>query len=138
MQQKNQQQKFTSIKDLNTFLFDWKIKARVTKKHPLKQWNNNKGHGTLLNVELIDSDGSQIVATFFNDSADKYNDFLKQNKVYIFTNGSIKIANQKYTSIKNQFSLLFDRNSEIEETEDDIEIKELGFCFTPIKEIADI
>ena len=82
-----------NIKHYTFSLFDWKIKARVTKKHPLKQWQNNKGHGTLLTVELIDSDGSQIVSTFFNDSADKYNEFLKQNKVYVFTNGSIKMAN---------------------------------------------
>ena len=78
------QQVFTPIKDLNTFLFDWKIKARLTKKHNLKTWQNNKGHGTLLNVELIDSEGSQIQATFFNEQADKYNSILSQNKVYMF------------------------------------------------------
>ena len=46
---------YTPIKSLNTFLFDWKIKARVTKKHNKKTWKNNRGQGTLLNVELIDS-----------------------------------------------------------------------------------
>jgi ssDNA-binding replication factor A large subunit len=45
---------YTPIKSLNTFLFDWKIKARVTKKHNKKTWKNNRGQGTLLNVELID------------------------------------------------------------------------------------
>jgi ssDNA-binding replication factor A large subunit len=45
---------YTPIKSLNTFLFDWKIKARVTKKHNKKSWKNNRGQGTLLNVELID------------------------------------------------------------------------------------
>ena len=30
----------TPIKSLNTFLFDWKIKARVTKKHQKKAWKN--------------------------------------------------------------------------------------------------
>ena len=46
---------YTPIKSLNTFLFDWKIKARVTKKHNKKTWKNNRGQGTLLNVELIDN-----------------------------------------------------------------------------------
>lgn len=51
---------YTPIKSLNTFLFDWKIKARVTKKHNKKTWKNNRGQGTLLNVELIDNQGTQI------------------------------------------------------------------------------
>jgi hypothetical protein len=29
---------YTPIKSLNTFLFDWTIKARVTKKHAKKAW----------------------------------------------------------------------------------------------------
>ena len=31
-----EEEQYTSIKSLNTFLFDWKIKARVTKKQPKK------------------------------------------------------------------------------------------------------
>jgi hypothetical protein len=34
---------YTPIKSLNSFLFDWKIKARVTKKQPIKTWVNAKG-----------------------------------------------------------------------------------------------
>jgi len=41
----------------------------------------------------------------------------------MFANGSIKMANQKYTSIRNDYSIIFDRNSEIHEVEDDIGIK---------------
>lgn len=48
-------QSYTPIKSLNTFLFDWKIKARVTKKHAKKIWKNSRSEGTLLNVELIDN-----------------------------------------------------------------------------------
>jgi hypothetical protein len=51
-------QSFTPIKSLNTFLFDWKIKARVTKKHAKKSWKNSRSEGTLLNIELIDKEGS--------------------------------------------------------------------------------
>jgi hypothetical protein len=49
---------YTPIKSLNTFLFDWKIKARVTKKHTKKAWKNQRGAGCLLNIELIDLAGS--------------------------------------------------------------------------------
>ena len=126
---------YTPIKSLNTFLYDWKIKARVTKKHNKKMWKNAKGQGTLLNVELIDNRGTQIQATFFNDCADKYNDILAQNKVYTFSNGGIKMANKKYTSISNDYQIIFDRNSDIVEVEDDIKIQEQGFCFVGIDQI---
>jgi len=46
---------YTPIKTLNTFIFEWKIKARITKKGEKKTWKNAKGSGTLLNIELIDS-----------------------------------------------------------------------------------
>lgn len=49
------QYEYTPIKSLNTFLFDWKIKARVTKKHPMKTYKNERGGGKILNIELIDS-----------------------------------------------------------------------------------
>jgi len=45
---------FTPIKSLNTFLYDWKIQARVTKKHDLKSWNKNTYSGSLFNIDLID------------------------------------------------------------------------------------
>lgn len=38
-------------------MFDWKIKARITKKHQLKEWKNSKSNGTLLNIDLIDFSG---------------------------------------------------------------------------------
>ena len=49
---------YTPIKTLNTFLFDWKIKARITKKHPIKEWRNAKSNGKLLNIEIIDNQGT--------------------------------------------------------------------------------
>lgn len=43
--------------------------------------------------------------------------------MYLFSNGTIKMANQKFTSIKNDFCIVFDRNSEIKEVGDDDNIK---------------
>jgi replication factor A1 len=45
------------------------------------------------------------------------------------------MANTKYTSIKNDYSLVFDKNTKIELVEDDSGIKNLGFCFSSIDEI---
>lgn len=114
---------YTPIKSLNTFLFDWKIKARITKKHAKRQWKNAKGMGSILNIEMIDGKGDQIQGTFFNDLADKYDEIIKENKVYLISNGTVKIANQKYSSIKNDYCINFDRSSEIQEVEDDSKIQ---------------
>jgi replication factor A1 len=48
---------------------------------------------------------------------------LKENHVYLFSNGTVKMANKKYTSIKNDYCITFDRNSEIKEVEDDENIR---------------
>lgn len=77
------------------------------------------------------------MGTFFNDLAKQQAQSLKENGVYLFSNGTVKIANQKYTSIKNDYCIVFDKNSEIVEVEDDSKIKAQGFCFVTIDEIND-
>jgi replication factor A1 len=53
----------------------------------------------------------------------------------LFANGKVNMANTKYTSIKNDYSIVFDKNSQIEPVGEDSTIKSLGFCFTSIDEI---
>lgn len=67
--------------------------------------------------------------------AEKWDDKLKEGGVYLISNGSVKIANQKYSSIKNDYCIVFDRNTEIEEVADDTKIRNLGFSFVTIEEI---
>lgn len=128
---------YTPIKALNTFNFDWKIKARVTKKHAKRPWKNAKTEGSVFNIELMDNEGTQIVGTFFNDSAERYYLELDEGQVYTFTGGTVKIANAKYTSVKNDYTIIFDRNSTIERAEDDHKIKNQGFSFVTIEDIND-
>ena len=45
---------------------------------------------------------------------------MRENQVYTFANGQVKMAIQKYTSIKNDYSIVFDKNSTIELVEDDM------------------
>jgi replication factor A1 len=104
---------------LNQFSTDWRIKARVTKKTPLREWNNLKGSGCLLNLELMDKEGTLILATFFNEGAKKYDTILSENNVYLFSNGVLKISNKKFTSIKNDYCINFDTNAEVQEVDDD-------------------
>ena len=45
------------------------------------------------------------------------------------------MANKKFTSIKNDFSLIFDQSTEIEEAKDDVQINKSGFSFSDIQTI---
>ena len=107
------------IKALNQFSQDWVIKARVVKKGDMRTWRNSRGEGRLFSIDLIDRDGTLIQATAFNEQADKFHAMLEPEQVYTFMNGSIKLANKKFTSIKNDYCLSFDYSTVVEKCPDD-------------------
>lgn len=45
------------------------------------------------------------------------------------------MANQKYTSIQNDYSIVFDKNSTIEQVPNDTSIQQQAFCFISLAEI---
>lgn len=45
---------YMPIGALNQFSLDFRFKARILKKYPLKTYNNQKGTGVILNMDLID------------------------------------------------------------------------------------
>jgi replication factor A1 len=57
---------YMPVKVLNSFATDWRIKVRVTKKYAIKSWNNARGSGELMNVDMMDYEGTQIQGTFYN------------------------------------------------------------------------
>lgn len=126
------------IKALNQFSQDWVIKARVVKKGDMRNWRNSRGEGRLFSIDLIDRDGTLIQATAFNEQADKFHDMLEPDQVYTFMNGSVKLANKKFTSIKNDYCLSFDYNTVIERCPDDAEIEGDGFSFTSLAAVEDM
>ena len=76
-----------------------------------------------MNIDLIDAFGAQIQATFFKEAVDKFEPNLKQNQVYTFSGGQVKMANMRFSSIKNDYSLVFDCHATIKETGDDENIQ---------------
>lgn len=50
----------------------------------------------------------------------------------------MKLANKKFTSIKNDHALTFDTNADIVEVDDDQQIKTQGFSFVPLKDIENL
>ena len=71
----------------------------------------------------------------FNKAVDKFDPILEQDKVYIFCKGTVKVANQKFTSIKNDYCLTFSPFSEINPTKDDSHISKTAFNFSTLKEV---
>lgn len=126
---------YTPIDALSPINPDWIIKVRLSKKYPVKSWENNRGSGKLLNVELVDKHGSQIQATFFNKAVDKFDPLLEQDKVYLMSKGTVKVANQKFTSIKNDYCINFNPFSEIRITDEDNNITKQAFSFVNLKTV---
>ena len=130
---------YVPVNCLNTYVQDWVIKVRVTKKYALKHWNNNRGSGTLMNVDFVDRSRQQIQATFYNDAALKFNEILQEDHTYTCKGGQVKIANKRYTTIPNDHCLSFDVGAEIVEVAGDDADHERGtvYSFTNFRKIMD-
>lgn len=71
----------------------------------MREYKNAKGTGKIYSFDLIDKEGTMIQATFFNENAERWYAKMTENKVYIIANGQVKMANKRFTSIKNDFCL---------------------------------
>jgi len=103
---------FVPIKSLNTLSGeDWLIKARVTKKSKKVCYSN----GCLFKIELIDEEGTQIECTCYKDTFDIFYDKIDEGKIYTLTKAQMTHANKKFTSIQNDFRIIFTTYTEIKE-----------------------
>lgn len=126
---------YMPIKALNTFMRDWIIKARVASE---VRNNVTKKGGKMMKIELVDQYGTQIEGTFFNEAADKFEHILKKDSVYLFSNGQVKMANKRFTNLKNDFCIFFQKWSQINEAKDDGSILNQVYDFTNIEDIQDV
>ena len=63
----------------------------------------------LLNIDVTDKANCSIVATFFGEAAEKWDARLEEGKVYSMSGGNVKMANKRFTTIKNDFAITFDQ-----------------------------
>ena len=63
---------------------------------------------------------------------------MKEGCIYLCSGGTVKLANQRFATVKNDFCLVFDKNAEITEVPDDTSIKEKGYNFTTLADIPSI
>lgn len=123
------------ISEISSYHSRWMIKARVTGKSPLRQFNSRGGAGKVFSVELLDKFGGEIRASVFNQGADKYFDLLVVGKVYVFSRGSVKIANRQFNPTNHRYELTFDKEAVIAPSSDDAEIKTVQFNFIDLRAV---
>lgn len=129
---------FTSVSKLQYSAKNWKIKVRVTKRSHLIQFNSSKGAGTLFNVELIDTTGCEILASFFNVAAEKFDSLIKEKKTYIMSGGKIQLSKNSHSSISNKYSINFPPEAVIKEIEDDNTVPVFSYSFMPLNKIREV
>ena len=76
------------------------------KRSELRTYQNAKGEGMILNMDLVDREGAMIQATAFGAVAEQLDGLIEPGKIYTFAGGQVKIANRKFTSIKNDYCLV--------------------------------
>lgn len=111
-----------TVNTLSTENEDFELKGKVVTKGDIKHWNNSRGTGKLFNATIVDSNGDEIQATFFNEAVDTFYQLVSENKVYNFSKGRVKLANRRYSSC--DYQLTFDKNASIVEVFDDGHIEE--------------
>lgn len=133
-------ERFMPLSCLNTFAREWTIKAKVIKKYPMKYWKNERGEGNLFSVDLMDREDTQIQATMYKESADKWFEILQEGKIYTMSGGIVKMANKRYTTIPHDHQLTFNADSDIQEVHEDVSkggstIIGSGFNFTNFEQV---
>jgi len=123
------------IAELSSYHNRWTIKARITTKSNLRTFNKGAAVGKVFSVELLDKHQGEIRASFFNEAADRFHDILKVGHCFVFSRGSVKIANRQFNSCNHRYELVFDRDASVTEAADDVDIKACQFSFTDLRSV---
>eukprot|EP00746_Dinoflagellata_sp_MGD_P146618 gnl/MRDRNA2_/MRDRNA2_79066_c0_seq1.p1 gnl/MRDRNA2_/MRDRNA2_79066_c0~~gnl/MRDRNA2_/MRDRNA2_79066_c0_seq1.p1 ORF type:complete len:489 (+),score=116.86 gnl/MRDRNA2_/MRDRNA2_79066_c0_seq1:88-1467(+) len=110
------------INELSPYHRSWVIKARVTTMGAPRTFQRkgaSGGEGKLFSVELLDAEGGQIRATFFNEAVDMYQSVLKTGQVFFLSGGNLRVADARYKTCNHRYEISFDRGCNIEKASDD-------------------
>jgi replication factor A1 len=131
---------YTPLSLLTTFSKDFQILVRVLKKSDLKTFNSspNKSGGTLFSFNVLDEEGNEMQVTCFNKAVQKFYNTIAENKIFEITGGYVKINNQKFTSVKSEYKIVIDENSQVVEKMDDGSIQHQKYNFVKINQLAQV
>ncbi|XP_044742853.1 replication protein A 70 kDa DNA-binding subunit [Chrysoperla carnea] len=123
------------IEALSPYNSKWVLKVRVMNKSSIRTWSNSKGEGKLFSMDVCDETG-EIRITGFRDEVDKFYDMIQTDRIYYITGGQIKLANKQYSTLKNDYEITLNRDTEIVECHETTNVPTVSFKFVPIKAIA--
>lgn len=126
---------FFPISEISTYHSKWVIRARVTAKGSLRQFNGKSGPGQVFDVSLLDESAVEIRANFFGAACDKYYGVLEPGKVYTLTGGSVRIANRQFNRCSHRYEITFDRDTKIEQVDDCEKIKSISYDIVNLKAV---
>ena len=124
---------YLEIANLTIYERGWKVKGRIIKKTPLREFVSRGKPGCVFNIVILDRTRT-IQGSFFGDVARKFYDMLQEGKVYSFSDGIVKNAT-KFNSTGYKYEISFTDRSNIEEKPDDPSIPGFSFRFVTIKDI---
>jgi len=123
------------ISSLNPYVKRFRIKGRVTNKGDMRTWQNAKGSGSLFSFDLLDAEGGEIRATCFQEMATKLFSIIVVGQVYVVSNGQVKMANKKFSTLKGEYELTLNNQTHVMAVQDDTSIKLMHYNFTKLAEL---
>ncbi|KAI5303743.1 Replication factor A protein 1 [Ascosphaera pollenicola] len=129
---------FYPIVGISPYTRTWSIKARCAFKTPIKTYHNKKGEGKLFNATFIDSTG-EIRATAFNEQVDKFYHILEEGAVYCISSPCrVNLARKEFSNVNNDYELMFESDTIIEKSSDEIDVPQVKFDFTPLSDLQTV
>lgn len=126
------------ISELSSYQAKWVIRGRITDKAPLRTFNKSGGaQGRVFHVNVLDAEGGEIRACFFNEAADKFFDKVERGKCYTMSKGAVRIANRQYNPCNHRYEIVFDKVAEVDEAPDDGQIEAVKFHFVDLRTVQD-
>ena len=109
------------IRFINPYLNRWQIKGRCSFKgelHHFQTQNQKEKTGVLFSFQLTDNTGS-IDITAFTQVAQTFFDQIHLDRVYIVSNGHLRVAHSKFNRSTSFYEMLLHDKSVVREVADD-------------------
>lgn len=112
----------TRVADLTSSKKDFRIRATVCRKHPMKF----HAKGQLFKVDLVcDIDKQTMIeGTFYTEESQHFDNLVTQGQTYNISGLEVSSANKKFTSIPHDYRLIFKMTTSLELVEKVVESEE--------------
>ncbi|KAJ8671735.1 hypothetical protein QAD02_002994 [Eretmocerus hayati] len=104
------------IADINPYLPNIFIKAKITSKTSVEVWSKNEKKSNLFSVQLLDHSG-EMRMTFSADQCTSVYEKIEVGNIYDMRNTSVKKSIKKYNDIDHKFELNATKSTLIQKNE---------------------